>query len=162
MRTSRFLLCWAVSGTLVATGAGCQNMNNTQKGALLGGGGGAAVGAIVGKQLGSTGAGALIGGLAGGLTGSMVGNSADEKEQKDKYAAQVAYERGARYRDQRSMSNRDVVDMVQNSTNDRIIISSMRNRGTKFDTSPQAIIALQQHGVSDAVIQAMQDHESRQ
>jgi uncharacterized protein YcfJ len=123
-------------------------MNNTQKG----------LGAIVGKQLGNTGAGALIGGLAGTATGAIVGNAKDEADKRDTYARQAAYERNLRHQENRAVTNRDVVDMVHNNVTDRTIINTIRDRGGRFDTSPHAIIALQKSGVSDVVIEAMQNH----
>lgn len=148
-----------IAGTLVAASCfGCSNMNNTQKGAAIGAAGGAGLGAIVGKQLGNTGAGAAIGALAGTATGALAGNAKDESDRRDAFARQAAYERNQRIREQRSMSNRDVIDMASNRISDQVIISTMRDRGGNFDVSPQAIIYLQRNGVSDGVIQAMQSH----
>src|SRR6185369_2563310 len=136
-----------LSGTLLAaTCFGCANANNTQKGAVLGGAGGAGLGAIIGHQFGATGAGALIGGLAGTAGGALAGNAKDEADKRDAYARQAHYEQQARYREHRAMTNRDVVDMASNGVSDRVIISAMADRGGNFDTSPQAIIAMQRNG----------------
>lgn len=143
---------------LVATGAGCSNMNNTQKGAALGGAGGAGLGAIIGHQFGATGAGAAIGALAGTAGGALAGNAKDEADRRDNYARQAQYERGLRQRQARAMTNRDVSDMAGSGVSDQTIISTMRTRGGNFDTSPQAVIQLHNYGVSDAVIQAMQSN----
>jgi hypothetical protein len=148
-----------IAGTLVAiTSSGCANMNSTQKGAALGAAGGAGLGAIVGKQFGSTGAGAAIGALAGTATGALVGNAKDEADTRDRYARQAAYEHNMRVRQQRAMTNRDVIDMVSAHVSDPTIIRTIRNRGANFDTSPQAIISLQKSGVSDTVVEAMQNN----
>jgi uncharacterized protein YcfJ len=147
-----------VAGTLAAiTSCGCANMNSTQKGAALGAAGGAGLGAIVGKQLGSTGAGAAIGALAGTATGALVGNAKDEADQRDNYARQAVYERNLRARQQRAMTNRDVVDMVSAKVSDQTIIRTIKDRGANFDTSPHAIISLQKYGVSDTVVEVMQN-----
>ncbi|MCK4245482.1 MAG: hypothetical protein KAX20_07660 [Candidatus Omnitrophica bacterium] len=69
-------LCYSVLG-LVLAGlliAGCAT-TPTQQGALLGGGAGAGIGAIIGHQTGKTAEGALIGGAAGGLLGALVGDA---------------------------------------------------------------------------------------
>lgn len=132
-------------------------MNSTQKGAALGAGGGAGLGAIVGHQFGHTGAGAAIGALAGTATGALVGNAKDEADRWDNYAKQAAYERNLRAREQRAMSNRDVLDMAAGGVSDRRIIATIKDRGGNFDTSPQAIIYLNRYGVNDAVIEAMQN-----
>jgi outer membrane lipoprotein SlyB len=159
MSTSRQkVVCAWILTVAAAMPCGCSNLNHTQKGAALGSAGGAGLGAIVGKQLGNTGAGALVGGLAGTAAGSIAGNMKDEADRRDNYAQQVAYERNLRYREQRAVTNRDVLDMVANGTSDRIIISTMRDRGGNFDVSPQAIIHLQRQGASDAVVQAMQSN----
>jgi hypothetical protein len=147
-----------VGTSLLAVASGCANMNSTQKGAVLGGAGGAGLGAIVGKQLGNTGAGALIGGLAGTAGGAIAGNMKDEADKRDNYARQAAYERSLRAREQRAMTNRDVVDMVTAGVSDRTIIRTMKDRGAGFDTSPQAIISLQRMGVSEGLIDAMQSN----
>src|SRR5262245_17294965 len=145
MSVSKKLFARLLVGSLAATaGFGCENMNNTQKGAGLGAVGGAGLGAIVGKQLGNTGAGAAIGALAGTATGALVGNAKDEADKRDNYAQQAAYERSLRSREQRAMTNRDVLDMVAGGSTDHIIISTIKNRGGRFDVSPQSIVYLQQ------------------
>jgi uncharacterized protein YcfJ len=53
---------------------GCSRpLSNTEKGALLGGAGGAGVGALIGK-----GKGAAIGGAAGAVGGAIIGNQMDQ------------------------------------------------------------------------------------
>ena len=63
-------ICVALCAALVL--AGC-NWNNTQKGAAIGGGGGAALGAIVGALAGNTAIGAVIGGAVGAGAGALIG-----------------------------------------------------------------------------------------
>jgi len=58
--------------------AGCAT-TPTQHGALLGGGTGAGIGAIIGHQSGKTAEGALIGGAAGALAGGLIGDAAAQK-----------------------------------------------------------------------------------
>lgn len=58
----------------------CGNMGpSTQKGALIGGLGGAAVGGIIGNQSGRGLEGALIGGALGAAGGGAIGNSKDRQ-----------------------------------------------------------------------------------
>ena len=45
------IMVWLLSATMVFSG--CASMNNTAKGSLLGGGGGAALGAVVGGLIGN-------------------------------------------------------------------------------------------------------------
>jgi outer membrane protein OmpA-like peptidoglycan-associated protein len=56
-----------------------KNMNKSQQGAVIGGGGGAAVGAIVGKISGNTALGALIGAAVGGTAGAVIGHEMDKQ-----------------------------------------------------------------------------------
>ncbi len=58
---------------------GCKTMNNTQKGAAIGVGGGAALGALVGKWAGNTAAGAIIGAAVGGTAGVLIGKYMDKQ-----------------------------------------------------------------------------------
>lgn len=62
--------------SLIATGCAT---TPTQQGALLGGGTGAGIGAIIGHQKGKTAEGALIGGAAGALAGGLIGDAAAQK-----------------------------------------------------------------------------------
>ena len=61
-----------LAGLLIA---GCAT-TPTQQGALLGGGTGAGIGAIIGHQKGKTAEGALIGGVAGAALGGLIGDAA--------------------------------------------------------------------------------------
>jgi YMGG-like Gly-zipper len=161
MSVSNWVNVRVVVGTLlVASGSGCANMNSTQKGAALGAGGGAGLGAIIGHQMGNAGAGAAIGALAGTATGALVGNAKDEADRRDNYAKQAAYERSLRVREQKAMVNRDVLDMTAGGVPDRRIVATIKDRGGNFDMSPQAIIYLNRYGVSDAVIEAMQNNNA--
>ena len=60
--------------------ASCQNAGpNANNGAVLGGLGGAGVGAIIGNQSGRPLEGALIGGAVGALGGAALGTAQDER-----------------------------------------------------------------------------------
>ena len=66
------------------------NMNNTAKGGLLGGGGGAAIGAGIGALIGKgkgAAIGAAIGAVAGGTAGALIGRKMDKQA---KELAQIA------------------------------------------------------------------------
>jgi outer membrane protein OmpA-like peptidoglycan-associated protein len=71
-------------GLSLITGCATQPMTKTQKGAMIGTGGGAAAGAILGQAIGrntsSTLIGAAVGAAVGGLTGGLVGNYMDKQE----------------------------------------------------------------------------------
>ncbi len=152
----RNLIRYFIAAVLVATaGAGCQN--NTQKGAAIGGGLGAVTGAIIGKQSGNAGLGAVIGGATGALAGGVIGNAEDKEEERNEAVQAAAHERSARIRDARAITNRDVADMAAGGLSDNIICNEIHTRGGRFNTSPQAIIELQHAGVSERVIQEMQN-----
>lgn len=156
MPQSRKLAGCLIAGLLTAAaGAGCQN--NTQKGAAIGGGLGAITGAVIGKQSGNTGVGALIGGATGAMAGGLIGNAEDKEEERDNALRVAAHERSARIHDARAITNRDVADMAANGVSDNVICNEIHTRGGKFNTSPQSIIELQRAGVSDRVIQEMQN-----
>jgi len=64
---------------LVFLSLGCASMNKAQKGALIGGGSGAAVGGLIGKKMGSTAAGAIAGAAVGGMAGGYIGKRMDKQ-----------------------------------------------------------------------------------
>ena len=162
MRSKRLQFAGACCGCfLLLAQFGCSNLNKTQNGALIGAGAGAGLGAIVGKQLGSTGAGAAIGALAGTASGALIGNAADEHDRRETAERQASYERAYRAREARACDNRDVIDMTRSGLSDRVIVSTIQNRGGRFDLSPSGIVSLHENGVSDAVIQAMQREDGR-
>jgi len=57
-------------------------MNKTKKGALIGTGGGAVIGAVIGRASGNTALGALIGATVGGATGAIIGNKMDKQAEE--------------------------------------------------------------------------------
>ena len=68
--------------------AACKSMNKTQKGAVIGGTGGAVVGGVVGRAIGNTAMGAIIGATVGGVGGAVIGRK------MDKQAEEIAKEMG--------------------------------------------------------------------
>ncbi len=162
MPRSGRILEHVIVGSLISVSClGCANMNNTEKGAAAGGVGGTVVGAIVGKQLGNTGAGAAIGAVTGLAAGALVGKAEDNAEERDNAARTAAYEHNMRVREERAVTNADIAYMAQNGINDNLICNEIRTRGGRFDTSPQSIINLQRAGVSNTVIEAMQNYGGR-
>jgi len=63
----------------VVSFSSCASGPNTQRGAVIGGLGGAAVGGIIGNQSGRALEGALIGGAVGAAGGAAIGNSKDRQ-----------------------------------------------------------------------------------
>jgi outer membrane protein OmpA-like peptidoglycan-associated protein len=86
--TIRSITAGAVIITLTGGGlAGCASMSQTERGAVIGAAGGAAVGAIVGRQIGSTARGAVIGAAVGGAAGAVIGRQMDK--QAEELAAKI-------------------------------------------------------------------------
>ncbi|HSJ25090.1 MAG TPA: OmpA family protein [Longimicrobiales bacterium] len=75
--------------------SGCAGLNQTQRGAVIGGAAGAAVGAAVGSATGSTARGAIIGAAVGGTAGAVIGAQMDR--QRAELAAELEGARVERY-----------------------------------------------------------------
>ncbi len=146
-RTGKTLLTLGLLPLMLASG--CQNMNNTETGAL----GGAAVGGILGTLVGAAAhnplAGAAIGAGAGAVVGGAAGASEDHREQRQTQAVTAAVQRG-------QADLEEVAKMSRSKVDDYTIIQYVRSSGGIFALSGDQIIWLQQNGVSPAVIQAMQ------
>ena len=133
---------------------GCSSMNNTEKDALIGGGFGAGLGALLDRH--HPGTGAAVGGLIGAGTGALVGNSEDKAEARAKAqaAAAAAPVRGP-------LSMEEIATMAKSGVSDSVIINQIRTSGTRYNLSGDMIVWLQQHNVSEAVIREMQDTNRR-
>lgn len=70
--------------TVALMAVGCKSMNRTQKGAAIGVGGGAAIGAVVGKAFGNTAMGAIVGAAVGGTAGAIIGQRMDKQAEEMK------------------------------------------------------------------------------
>ncbi len=70
-------------GLALMLGACSQPLNNRERGALIGGGAGAAGGALIGGITGAPGTGALIGGAAGAVGGGLVGDEKDRRRRNN-------------------------------------------------------------------------------
>lgn len=69
----------AMIAVTLTLGACSQPLSGREKGALIGGGAGAAGGALIGGITGAPGTGALIGGAAGAAGGALVGDERDRR-----------------------------------------------------------------------------------
>jgi outer membrane protein OmpA-like peptidoglycan-associated protein len=115
--------------------SGCGSMNKTTKGGLLGGGGGAiigaGVGALLGKDVRSAAIGAGIGGVIGAGAGVIIG------KKMDKAAAQAAAIEGARVDSIRDANNLKAVKVTFDSgilfeTNKSTLNTASKGALTKF------------------------------
>ena len=83
MKTFKFIGVGALALCLLFSG--CKSMSNTGKGALIGGGGGAAAGALLGGLIGGgkgAGIGAAIGAGVGAGAGTLIGKKMDKQKQE--------------------------------------------------------------------------------
>jgi len=65
------------------------SLSRTQKGAMIGGASGAAVGGLIGSKKGKTGKGAVIGGVAGAVLGGVVGQYMDKQAKELEQVAET-------------------------------------------------------------------------
>ncbi len=64
--------------------AACKGMTKTQKGAVIGTTGGAAMGAVIGRASGNTALGTIIGAAVGGTAGVLIGKKMDKQAEEIK------------------------------------------------------------------------------
>jgi outer membrane protein with glycine zipper len=144
----------AVVGVAVSL-AGCEHMNNTEKGAGIGGALGAGAGLAVGAATGNPRTGAAVGGLLGAGTGALVGNDVDRQEQRDREIKQAVATAEAQAQQQR-LGLTDVIHLVQQGHDDQVIINQIRSSGSTFQLTPSDLDYLKNSGVSARVIAEMQ------
>ena len=134
---------------------GCEHMNNTEKGAGIGGALGAGAGLAIGAATGNPRTGAAVGGLLGAGTGALVGNDVDRQERRDRDIQQAVATAQVQAQQQR-MGLTDVVHMVQEGHDDQVIINQIRTTGSTFQLSASDLDYLKNSGVSARVIAEMQ------
>jgi hypothetical protein len=156
---------------LVLSLAGCET--KAQTGALVGGAGGAALGAGIGSMSHArAGEGALIGGAVGALGGYIVGNEMDKADQRerdrnavratreDRYAAPAPGQAPAAAPNQHVTKN-DVIKWTDQGTKDDVIIDRIERSGTVFHMTAADENELRDAGVSEEVVRAMKDTARR-
>lgn len=83
MKTLKVALIALLGGAILFGETSCSSMTNTGKGALIGGGGGAALGAGLGALIGGgkgAGIGSAIGAAVGAGAGALIGNKMDKQK----------------------------------------------------------------------------------
>jgi uncharacterized protein YcfJ len=151
----RRIMLTALVATTVLTG--CETMNNTEKGALVGTGMGAIAGTALGAATGNPRTGAALGALGGAVVGSAVGNAEDKRETKD--AIRQASHDAAVTANRLGLT--DVVQLSQQGTDPDVIINQIRSTGSTFNLSTADIQYLTQQQVPGKVISAMQTSPGR-
>lgn len=143
-----------IAGTFALLAAlGCQSAGpNTHAGTAFGGLTGAAIGAIAGADQGKSLEGAAIGATAGGLLGGAMGNAIDQDIAREDAARQASYIEAASH----AATIDSVTQMTASGLSDQVIAEHVRANGVIQRLSAQDLIMLKQRGVSDSVINAMQ------
>lgn len=143
-------------GILLFVGlAGCRSPYYADKGAAIGGVAGGLAGAALGDQSGHAAGGAVVGTALGALTGAAVGDSMDAEVERR--TAQAQYQQ----RMATAVSTTDVTSMVASGLGDDVIVNHIRANGVRGSLTPGEIIELHENGVSEKVINAMQQEAAR-
>ncbi len=160
---AKSIVCLAVFSCLWGIGGRSAQAQNTQRGAILGGLGGAVVGGLIGDHNDKAGAGAAIGGAIGAVSGAVLGNARDKEvsaqAQQQRYYQQerVYAQQQQQYAQiQSAVSINDVVTMSRSGLSDSVMINQIQTRGVQQQLQVSDIIAMHQQGVSDIVISSMQ------
>jgi len=147
----------------IATTASDAFAQRAQRGAVLGGLGGAVVGGLIGDHNDKAGAGAAIGGALGIVGGAVLGNARDkeinaQRQQQQYYYQQRSYAQQQRQyvQTQAAVSINDVITMSRSGLSDSVVMNQIQTRGVQQQLQVSDIIAMHQQGVSDIVISTMQ------
>ncbi len=161
LRKSIAILSLSFAG--IAITAPNTSAQHTQRGAVLGGLGGAVVGGLIGDHNHKAGAGAAIGGALGVVGGAVLGNARDKEinaqhQQQQYYHQQHVYAQQQRQyvQTQAAVSINDVITMCRSGLSDSVMMNQIQTRGVQRQLQVSDIIALHQQGVSDIVISTMQ------
>ena len=137
--------------------SGCRSPYYADRGAALGGLAGGLTGAAIGDHHGNAAGGALIGGAVGALTGAAVGDSMDAEVER----RQALIEARTGQRMANAVTSTDVTTMTASGLSDDVIVNHIRANGVAVQLTPGDIIQLHENGVSEKVINAMQQEASR-
>ena len=151
--------------------------NGTRNGAVLGGVGGAVIGGIIGHQNDETPEGALIGGAVGAVAGGLLGNAREKQLERDRYYQQQRWNQQQQWNHQQQCNNYstyrnvpgrtagtrapgvttgDVLTMTRSGVGESVIINHIYSTGIQRRIDTNEIIMLHQQGVTENVINAMQ------
>ncbi|WP_254508447.1 glycine zipper domain-containing protein [Anatilimnocola floriformis] len=162
---SLIIIVLAIGVTLTTTvSGGCQTPNYQRNGTILGGLGGAGLGAAIGNKSQNALAGGLIGGAIGAIAGNAVGEGIDnDRAVATQQAAQQGYAQGAGAQAVKgAVTPQDVVAMSRAGLSEDVIASHVRANGVTQQLQVNDLIYLRNQGVSDSVLQAMQQAPTSQ
>jgi len=135
--------------SIVFLNLGCQTTKTRAvEGGVIGGVVGAAAGGIIGHQSGHGGEGAGIGAAVGAITGAIIGSQIEKPAQT---TAPVSTAQNPS-----QMTIQQIIDLRKQGINEDVIIDRIRLTNSKFNLTAADINYLKQQGVSQKVIDAMQ------
>lgn len=140
-----------IASCLWATG--CASPYYADRGAAIGGIGGAGVGALVGEAVHHPLAGALVGAGVGAVSGAAVGTGLDQIEARNRAAIAATMGRPV---PPGAVGTNDVIAMSQAGVNEDVIVNHIRYNGVQSPLQTGDLITLQRANVSPRVIAAMQ------
>jgi hypothetical protein len=136
----------------IFTSLGCRSPYYADRGAMTGGLAGAGLGAVIGDASGNAGPGAVIGAAVGALTGNAIGEGIDADMARTR--AEVEARMGRQMSGAVAMN--DVVAMTQAGLSEDVISTHIRAHGVAQPPTAADLINLRNQGVSDRVLQALQ------
>lgn len=149
-KTLSLLLCFS----FIIFGLGCQNTKTRAvEGGVIGGVLGAAAGGIIGHQMHRGAEGAAIGAAAGAIGGALIGAQIEKPGAGQPAGTNQAQQQAV---NPNQMTTQQVIDLTKQGVNEDVIIDKMRLSNSKFSLTPDDISVLKQQGVSQKVIDAMQ------
>ena len=113
---------------------------------------GALTGGAIGENNGETLAGAAIGAAVGGLTGAAVGNSVDQDIARSRMMARQRTNAQLA----QAVTVNDVIAMSRAGLSDSVIVTHITTHGVVYRPQAADLITMNNAGVDDAVIRAMQ------
>jgi Glycine zipper len=140
---------------------GCSSLNNTEKGALVGGGVGSVVGTAIGAATGNPRTGAAIGGIGGAAIGALAGNKEDEREHAQEKAQLRQAAATAQAQQYAPLGLIDVVNLSRQNVDANVIVNQIRTTNSTFNLSTTDIEYLTAQNVPARVITAMQESRFR-
>lgn len=129
--------------------------SRSQEGALAGGIAGAILGGIAGHQNDETPEGIAIGGAVGAIAGGLFGRAQDDQMMRD-YRYQQYQTQQYQQRVQAAVSVADVISLARSGVGDHLIVNQIRSNGVRQKIGVNEIITMHQNGVSELVINSMQ------
>jgi hypothetical protein len=135
---------------LVISLGGCAS--HADRGAAIGGLGGAGLGALIGEASGHGAEGALLGAAVGAVSGAVIGDQVDQDQARRNAEIQARLGRQL----SGAVAPNDVIQMTQAGLSEDLIATHIAANGVQQRLQAADLIALKNYGVSDRVINSMQ------